>query len=363
MTTSQANFKRYQNGWRILIFFIATSLFISFAWMITTTPLYRASATFLVYPNETLTSSRDVVSSLDTLDKRTISTTYSDILQSNRVLQDTLDRLQLDPALMKNIRVYSQVEQDTNILVLNVEGSDPKLVTLLANNVGQNGISFIKSIYQVFDIVFLDLAVEPAKPFHPRPLLVILIAAGIGLAVGILFLVLRESLQVPLATLREKSQTDRQSLAFTRKYLLRMLSQELIKKKEIPLAFSLIYLQGLEDLLEGLPERMAADILQNVVGRLHAMLRGNDRVARWDALTFSVMLPSTPELPATKTLERLISALEEPIVLETGDSIALDPAAGLVLRHAEDTLESLIERGEKTLEQARQGGQKLIVAA
>jgi capsular polysaccharide biosynthesis protein len=361
MINTQAGLKRYQQGWQILIFFIATALFVSLGWMISTTPLYRASATFLVYPNESLTSSRDVVSSLDTLDKRTISSTYSDIMASNRVIQDTIERLQLDPVLMREVKIYAEVEPETNILVLHVEGPDPALITLLANNVGQNGISFIKSIYQVFDIVFLDLALEPELPFHPRPVWDNLIAAGIGLLLGLLFLILRDALRVPLESLREKSQTDRQSLAFTKKHLIRLLTQEMVKKKETPLAFSLIYLQGLEDLLDGLPDRIASDVLRNVVERLHAMLRGNDRIARWDRLVFGIMLPATPELPATKTIERLLSSLEEPITLETGDSIQLDPVAGLVLRHSEDTLDDLVDRAEKSLNQAREGIEKLSV--
>ena len=362
MATSRTSLKRFQNGWRILIIFIAAFWIVSLVWSATTTPIYRAFATFLVYPNDTITSSRDVVSSLDTLDKRTISTTYADILDSNRVYLDTVERLQLDAATMENVTIFSEVQPDTNILVLSVEGPDPKVITLLANNIGQNGISFIQSIYQVYSISFLDLAMEPETPIRPRPLVDGLIAAAIGLGVGLIFLVLREMLRVPLETLRERSLTDKQSLAFTRKYQQRMLAQQMIRKKEGSIGFGLIHMQGLEDVFDGLPERVSSDIMQEIVQRLHSMLRGNDMVARWDHLVFSIMLPDTPETPAVKTFERLVQALDDPIQFESGVEIDLNPLSGLTMRVPEDTVEQLATRAESALVRAKDGEAKIILA-
>jgi capsular polysaccharide biosynthesis protein len=361
MATNRTTFNRFQRGWRILIIFVSAFAVAALIWSILITPMYRASAKFLVYPNDTLTSSRDVVSSLDTLDKRTISTTYADIMDSNRVYQDTINRLQLSEATVKDVKVYSEVETNTNILVLHVEGPDPKVATLLVNNIGQNGISYIKSIYQVYSIAFLDLAVEPQTPYIPQPLIDTLIAAGAGLLAGFIFLILRETLRVPLETLRERAVTDKQSLAFTRKYLIRSMVQELVKKKKEPLAFGIIYLQGLEDLIEDLPERITGIVMQNVVERFHDLLRGNDLVGRWNKLEFGVMLPSTPEFPAKKTFERLLQALEEPLQTESGDSISLTPVAGVVTSSEGDTSDLMTARAEKALKEARTGAYTLVV--
>ena len=362
MLTAQTGFKRYQRGWRILIIFTATFWIASLIWSITATPLFRASAKFLVYPNESLASSRDVVSSLDTLDKRTISTTYADILDSNRVYQDTVTRLKLTPAQLKDVKIYSEVQANTNILVLSVEGPDSQLVTLLANNLGQNGISFIKSIYQVYEISFLDLAVEPTEPFQPRPLVDGLIAAGIGLGVGLVVVILRETLRVPLETLRVRSITDKQSGAYTKKYMIRALAAELLKRKDTPLAFGIIHLTGIEDLVESLPERVTSVVLLNVVEKLHNTLRGNDLVARWDRLEFCVMLPTTPETPAIRTFERLLQTLDEPVEIEGGDTLSLAPVAGLVIRRPEDTGDQIIQRSEDALNKADAGADKVVVA-
>lgn len=362
MGTISTRFNRVQRGWRILIIFTAAFWIAALIWSIVTTPMYRASAKFLVYPNENLTSSRDIVSSLDTLDKRTVSTTYAEILGSDRVYQDTIDRLQLESSALAKVKVYSLVQNNTNILVLYVEGPDPEMITQLANNIGENGISFIKSLYQVFDISFLDLAIQPEMPYHPKPLVDGLIAAGIGLVVGLVFVFLRESLRVPLEALRKRSLTDKQSLAFTKKYMIRSLAQELVKKEDEPLAFGLIHLQGLEDLIDGLPVSMTDLVMQNVVQRLHALLRGNDIIARWDRLVFCVLLPSTPEIPAVRTFERLLNALDEPLEIETGSIILLTPVAGLAIRGSEDTGDQIIRRGEDALDQARAGEIRIVVA-
>jgi diguanylate cyclase (GGDEF)-like protein len=362
MASTRTGFKSIQTGWRILLVITLGFCAGALVWSLITTPMYSSQATFLVYPNANLTSSRDVVSSLDTLEGKTVSNTYADILASQRVYQDTVDRLQFGDSALKNTRVYTKVQKDTNILVLVVEGPNPQLITLLANNIGQNGISFIKSIYQVFDISFLDLAQEPAVPYHPRPGLYLIIAAGAGLITGIIFLLIRESLRVPLEQLRERALIDKQSLAYNRKHLLRTMGQDLVRKADEPLPFGLIHLQGLEDLVDGLPEAMTTHVMQDVVRRLHAMLRGNDMVARWDRLTFSVTLPSTPEVPAVKTFERLLQSLEQPVMLDTGDQINLQPVAGVVIRHADDSLESMVQRGEEALSSARAGTQNLAVS-
>lgn len=362
MSVSRSGFNRYRRRWRVLLIFMAACWMAALIYALAVTPLYRSSATFLVYPNQNVTSSRDIVSSLDTLDKKTVSSTYADILASNRVYQDTLDRLQLEPQKLKDIRVFAQVQSDSNILVLSVEGPDPVVTTLLANNIGQNGISLIKSLYQVFDISFLDTALEPKKPFRPQPLRDGLIAAGAGLLLGLIFILVEDWIRVPFDLLRERSITDKQSLAYTRKYIQRLVSQEFtIKKADDPLAFGRIYLSGLEDLLDGLPERVATPLMQKVASDLHLLLRGNDIVGRWDRLEFSLLLPSTPELPALKTFERLVDKLEELVVIDSETKIDLDPVAGLALRKPGDKPEQLYQRAEEALQKARSGSDKIVL--
>jgi hypothetical protein len=49
--------------------------------------------------------------------------------------------------------------------VLSVEGPDPQVAALLANNMGQNGLNYINGLYQVYTLSFLDQRKRRANPF------------------------------------------------------------------------------------------------------------------------------------------------------------------------------------------------------
>src|SRR3972149_987293 len=74
-----------QSNWRWIAIFVLSACILSVFISLTATPIYLATTSFIIFPNENLTSSRDVVSSLDTLEKRSIIATYSEIVSSERV--------------------------------------------------------------------------------------------------------------------------------------------------------------------------------------------------------------------------------------------------------------------------------------
>jgi len=353
-----------QKGWRLVV--ICTLL----AWMISlsisygTVPLYRSTATFLIYPNANLfSSSRDVVTSLDALEGSSVSRTYLEIFNSTRVFKDTVEKLELDASIMDNYSVTAEVTTGSNIALM-VDGPDPQMAAFLANNIGQNGINYIKSIYQVYDIAFLDQASEPKTPFRPRTLLDGAIAAGIGLVVGLLATGLRELVRVPLETLRERAVTDRESSAYTQKHFLRLMEQEIAQDPAATHSLGLIDLAGLEDLVDGLPEAVLTNLMRCVNSILHEQLRGNDVVGRWGRTAFSVLLPTTPSIPAFRTLDRIKIALSEPLKLEpSGDIVKLQPSIGVASLQKDEPASVLIDHARSALEKARQSDTKINLYA
>ena len=352
----------FRNSWKPVLISALAFLCLSVIVILTTVPMYRAESTFLISPNANLTSSRDIVTSLDTLDNKTISTTYSKIMGSGEVFQDTLRLINLKPENLTAYHVHSAVETDANILSLYVEGPDPSMAALLANNIGQNAINYIKNIYQVFDISFLDHAVVPEKPFRPLPLLYALIGTGVGILFGLIAVLLNQALRVPLAAIRERAITDPESLAYTRKHLVRELIHEIGLTKTEPVAFGLLEISGLEDLADALPERYFVNLMQQISTILHNQLRGNDVVGRWEKISFGVLLPSTPEAPAIRTFERIRSEFNTPMVIdEAGQTVQLSPIIGLTLRKAGESADSMIDRAKKALAQANQEGKSLVI--
>ena len=353
------SFRMIQNSWRIIVIFALLAWTISLIISYGTTPEYRTEATFLIFPNANLTSSRDVVTSLDTLDKQTVTYTYADIMGSNRVLAETGQKLKIDPIDLTKYAARVVVPENTNILALVIEGPNPDLAVTLANNMGQTGINYIKGIYQVFDITFLDKAILPTIPFKPTPLRTGGIWAAAGLLIGVVFAVLKESIRVPIEALRERAITDKISGAFNQRYFRRCLDREIAKTPTEPVTLALLDLDGLQDMIEGLPEHLATKLFHKVTSTLRNQLRGNDLVGRWTGRTsFALLLPSTPGAPATRTLERIRQALEEPVEVESlKEKISLIPIAGLSTREtAETTCEKLIEFAEAARDSARQTG-------
>ncbi len=171
-------------GWWIVILTTLAAVAVALTFSFLTTPMYRATASFVVSPNQAVVTSQNLVDSLSTLDKRSIIETYAQVINSNRIYSETASALQLDPSELKNYTHNAVVQTDSNVLVLNVTGPDPQKAATLANSIGQRSINFINGLYQAYDINLLDPAIPPTAPISPQPLRDAGLAAGLGFVIG-----------------------------------------------------------------------------------------------------------------------------------------------------------------------------------
>lgn len=344
-----------KNLWWLVIICALIAFTVSLTISLSTTPLYRARATFIVAPNPNLTSSRDLMTSLDTLNNASIISTYADILRSNRIFDEGARELQLNVKDLKDYRQQVNLKVDSTILELEVEGPDPNISTALANSMGKNGIIYIKGIYQVFDINFLDQATPPVKPFYPTPLRDGGIASGIGLLVGIILTVISETIRIPLEALRQRSITDMTTLAFTESYFRRRVEQEVARNLTDPMSLALIDLKGLRELIDVLPEPVLTRTLRKITSMLHNKLYGTDVIGRWNKSGYAILLSGTPGKAALRTMERIRQTICEPIEIEPDETIDLLPCIGLISRRRDDeTAADLIKNAEAALAKASQ---------
>lgn len=358
-------FRVIQQAWWLIAVAALAAWTVSLGISYTSTPLYRASASLIVFPNASLTSSRDVVTSLDTLDKRSITSTYEDILNSERVFEETVKMLNLKMADASGYKRYTVVQADSNTINLVVEGPDPRLSAKLANGIGENSIRYIKGIYQVFDISFLDQAAPPSVRFQPQALRDGAIALGLGFLAGSLLAIIIEQLRVPLESLRKRSITDKITSAYTTRHFKNLLDQEMARSPAEPLSLALLELEGLQDVVDALPEGVLTSLMTGVTETLRRQLRGNDVIGRWGQTSYALMLPGTPGAAATRTMERIRMALVTPVKIgTTGEELLLAPCVGLTDRSDENEPSSqIIERAEKALQRARQSEQKTVYAS
>ena len=343
-----------QKGWWIILlaalFAFAASLGISYL----SKPQYQAVASFIITPSLSILESKDVVNSLDTLDRRSVVVTYAEVMNSERILKNAEQFLELSPNDLFDYTLQAVVLPDANVLELTVEGPNPALAAELANTIGYQTILFSGNLNMSFDINFLDAASVPLIPFSPQPLRDAGISFVLGAFIGAFLAILSEQISIPLETYRQRLGMDNATGAYNNRYLRKLLEKELIKDPEGLFSMAIIELSGLEDLKETLPTSELQYLLQKATSILRNELRGNDIIGRWAEISFVILLPSTPFYAAKITLDRIYQALSEDITLSALDTkIDLAPYIGGAVYDGNISAKDLIDKAEDSLEQAR----------
>jgi capsular polysaccharide biosynthesis protein len=148
-------------------------------------PLFRSATEVAVVPSPDLTEPSDVLRGLETLERRTIIATFASIAETNETLGLAVARLDLDESGISGYRVQASVVPRTNIIRISVEGRDGERASLLANTLADVVAEEAKTMYQLFEFRRLESARPPRGPFHPDPSRNALVAAILGVFVGL----------------------------------------------------------------------------------------------------------------------------------------------------------------------------------
>ena len=344
--------KALSNGWKWIILSILLAIVLSLAISATTVPQYRSEATFIIAPNKDLPSSRDVVSAFTALDTLDIFSTYADILSSDRVYSEAQKNLDAEETVLGQYQRTTQMNPESIILSLVVEGPDPQVAAQLANEVGSYGIQFINAYFSVFEIDFLDQAVPAAQPFQPQTVPNALLFAAGGLLLGMLVVIVKEFAEIPLNQFVQRFSLDAESLAYTKRSVERSLVAMKATGKDWPISFMLIRLKNLEEFLSVAPGFSRKRVATEIVKRLRSQLKGNDVVGRWDGTTFSLVLPRTPQKAIGIITKRISSVFTDPFTygVEESEQIVLEPLISSSVAKNEEAFETFVEEAETELE-------------
>lgn len=351
-----------QRGWWLILVTVLAAVNISLinSYYIAK-PMYDAVARFIVSPNLQNNDFGDMVNSIEALDKRSIISTYAEVLNSHQVINSTMELLREKPDDFDEYTTSVTVLPDANIIRFSVKGPNPEVAALLANNIGQNAIDFVQSLYVVYNIEFLDKALIPSDPYQPRPAQDAGLAFMVGLVLGVGLAIFKDQISDTLEKLSQRNMFDFESQAFTRAYFERRMRHEIINQPESVLTLGVIHLSGIQEIYDSLPQAYVNQILRKVTETLKYQLRGNDIVGRWSQLQFSILLPSTDGISATSRLEHIRELLNQPIFLE-GDArggIALDPRIGFADRQGGESINVLVTQVEKALEISMESDEKV----
>ena len=353
-----------KRGWWLILIsaLVAVNFSLIYSYYLTT-PTYETVARFIVSPNIENIESRDLVNSLEALDKRSIISTYAEVLNSHEVISDTLNTLGIDPVQFSAYSTYVTVLPDANIIRFSVQGPDPRVAAMLANGIGQRAIDFISKLYVIYNIEFLDQALVPVEPIQPKPLQNAGLALLVGIVVGVGLAIFRDQLSSTIDRLGERTKVDYELLAYARPYFERMVRQEMSTQPESVLTFGIIHLNGIQEFYDSLPQAYINKIMRHVAETLKYQLRGTDIIGRWSNLEFGILLPATDGTSAEGRMMRVRQVLDQPFSLDAGEKteICLDAIVGLADRQGGESLALIMEQAEKALDVAMQSNDKVYL--
>ena len=182
-----------RRNWWIILLTTGVALLASITISTMTEPTYQTSARFIVSPN-LLEQDRDVINSLEALDKRSVVVTYAEVLRSNRVFGAAIKELNTPLDELVDYDITAVVLPEANVLELTVTGPDAGVAAALANEIGQEAIDYMSSLYPVHRFDFLDTAPEPSQPYAPQPIQNAILSVALGLGIGGALVFLRERL-------------------------------------------------------------------------------------------------------------------------------------------------------------------------
>jgi capsular polysaccharide biosynthesis protein len=163
-------------------------------------PVYRATTTMAVIPNSEVAGTEDVLRSLDTLERRTVVATFARIPSAAETRVDAARRMKVPDQDIRSYHIRASVLPNTNIIKVDVEGPDPRLVAAVANAVAATTRREARSMYRIYTMHTLERAVAARRPIHPTPARNYLVAGILGLFLGIAVALLIERLSGPRPT-------------------------------------------------------------------------------------------------------------------------------------------------------------------
>jgi diguanylate cyclase (GGDEF)-like protein len=357
-------FRMLQRSWWIVIVAMLATVIAALVASYFTRPTYRATASFIVSPSPSLISGgSNLLNSLSTLDKRSIITTYAEILNSERIQDETIQLLQLNPSDLDDYTYSAVALPDANIIEFSVMGPDRDTAYILANGIGQHTVEYVKSLYQVYDLNVLDPAQPPSVPISPQPVRSAGVALVVGLALGIVLALIRELLRTPIDNFIRQRHIDDMSLALNRRAFEERLTQMAFASSQ-DFSLCVVHLNGLADYMNVLPQSTLQTLMRGVVQILKNQLRGNDLVGRWSDVDFIVLLSETPGNAAVNTMERVRMALSYPVTLDvSGEDLLLDPQIGIAEYRVGDTAQTMIKNIQWALDVAKKSNGMYLLKA
>ena len=163
-------------------------------------PVYQANSSLIV--NTERNESSQIITGDQFSVTQKLAVTYGEIIKSRSVLGTVIENLRLNDTyenLVKHV-IVSPVK-DTQIISINVQDTNPKKARDIANEIPEVFKNESKRITDKANAIqVIDKATLPKEPIKPNKVMNIIIAAVVGMMIGLFIVFLLENLDNKLKT-------------------------------------------------------------------------------------------------------------------------------------------------------------------
>lgn len=174
--------------WLIVIALVLSMTIGSIYSVFFVTPMYKSNTTLMVNSSKGINAG-DIAASFDIGSISTsqkLVVTYGEIVKSRIVLEQVIDKLNLDMSYSKLLsRVSSAPVNSTEILKIEVQDEDPEKAAKIANTISDVFIKEVMRILKVNNVETIDRAIPLDVPVNVKTTLNIAISAVLGLMLGV----------------------------------------------------------------------------------------------------------------------------------------------------------------------------------
>ena len=343
--------------WWIVIPTFLITLTSGIVFTYTQTPIYSATATYVVVPSSSFGDVMSFANGLDMLGRREeIATTFAEIAASRRIKLLAIESLDTQPQQNSDYEISSKLRAGTNIIEIAVEGPLPTTTYELANNIGTALEEYVQGLYEVFILIPLDEATPPEGPIKPNKPLNLGLSAVFGLILGAGLAFLSQYLETPLNHIARLSIIDEETGLYNQEYFSHRLGEEMIraKRNRYPLSLAMMRIDNISLLHGEQARKMRSELLRQVALLTSQYLREEDIVAYLNNNMFGLLLPDVTGDNAKALMEYVQTRIAwTPFETSTGMKFNLESIIGITAYlHNGTSREELVSQANRAMQLA-----------
>jgi uncharacterized protein involved in exopolysaccharide biosynthesis len=156
---------------------------------------YESTLRLAVGPSPAITRQTRIAQAVDSLNKRSLITTFAEIVAGRRIRTEAVTESGLTPGEAARYDVEANALPEANVIALRVQGPRRETAANLAAAIASRAEPYIEDFYKNFAVRQLDDPSTPTEPVTPKPKRDVPLAAAGGLALGFFLGLARDRLR------------------------------------------------------------------------------------------------------------------------------------------------------------------------